>query len=413
MVKRKEKELTFLTEEEIEEKINNHLLFINWKKWIDNTFNWYYFWWWVSRKWTKDEKDHEIDTNIFSDRILNNSNFDNSSFGYLKILNTDFKEASFKNTDLKKSNFSNILNNLEWADFRWAKYSKNTFSKKQLQEIINTDKKYLEYQERIKKENKELKVKLNNTSNEQTKILISSFVKLEKQFLLEEKRWLFMSFIIFISLFLYFLTPILDLFSYEYMPKILVLLFISILWLILWTIILIFTKDKKIKSQKKIYLKIWTFKIKNIIKDFILISKNLKVLFCNSYFNLKKIFLDFWTILIVSFFLAWILSNIPNSTQSLLTWEVKYILLPLGFLLSTFLYFSLYQYSKSKKLRIENSNKVALLHWYIAIKSEKWDWMDKWRFYDKVADVVFSKVYEWKENNLPVDKIIDIIKLIK
>ena len=42
-------------------------------------------------------------------------------------------------------------------------------------------------------------------------------------------------------------------------------------------------------------------------------------------------------------------------------------------------------------------------------------WMEKWRFYDNIANVVFTKVYNWKDvhNNLPIDKLIEIVKLTK
>ena len=95
--------------------------------------------------------------------------------------------------------------------------------------------------------------------------------------------------------------------------------------------------------------------------------------------------------------------------------DSKYWLFPFWILLSSFLYFSIYQYSKAKQLRIENQNKVALLHWLQALRSDTTEWMEKWRFYDNIANVVFTKVYnsKEKEQNLPIDKLIEVVNIIK
>lgn len=69
----------------------------------------------------------------------------------------------------------------------------------------------------------------------------------------------------------------------------------------------------------------------------------------------------------------------------------------------------MYQYSKAKQLRIENQNKIAILHWFQALRAEKWDWVENWRFYDNIANVVFTKVYSKKvSNDLPVDKLVEL-----
>jgi len=299
MVIEKEQELKFITQDEIEEKIKNHLLILRWGNDLDDDFSWYHFTNWVSWKDTKDEKKYYINNKIFEERNLEwcifinsvfwvwynfsyadnldlsfmNANADNLDFSFM---NANLKNADFKNSKIKDVYFHWAI--LDWVDIRWAKYNTDTFSKEQLDTMILTDEDYNKYEEKkkLENENKELKKDvteknevLKNTSEKQTNLLTQSFEKLEKQFLLEEKRWLVTSFIIFIFLLLFFFSiPILDIF----------------------------------------------------------VSK--------------------------------------------ITWELKYLLLPLWVLLSTFLYFSIYQYSKSKKLRIENSNKIALLHWFSAIRAD-------------------------------------------
>ena len=52
-----------------------------------------------------------------------------------------------------------------------------------------------------------------------------------------------------------------------------------------------------------------------------------------------------------------------------------------------------------------------MIHWFQALRAEKWDWITKWRFYDNIANVVFTPVFEDKnQQNLPIDKIIDLAK---
>lgn len=406
MVKKKEQELKFITEDEIEEKIKNHLLVLRWEKKLDNDFSWYNFTNWIKWKNTKDEKEYNIDCRIFEDRNLESSNFSNSTFWEwinsiwydesFSFKNSNLKEVNFKNSKIKNVNFS--FANLEWADIRWAEYNTNTFSKEQLATMILTDIDFEKYQKKkLEKENKELKKDvtekievIKNTSEKQTNLLTQSFEKLEKQFLLEEKRWLVISFILFTCLLFFFSIPILDIFMYWYTYKIIFWGIIVIIWLIFWTTAMLSSLDLddiELKNEK-----IWFFK------------------------ELWFIFKSWWGIIIYILLVIFLLNNLLNKVwipeKSVFNLETKYALIPLWILLSTFLYFSIYQYSKSKKLRIENSNKIALLHWFSAIRADTWKDIDKWRFYDNVANVVFDKVYPDKEINLPIDKIIDLAKII-
>lgn len=131
--------------------------------------------------------------------------------------------------------------------------------------------------------------------------------------------------------------------------------------------------------------------------------------------RIKKILYPCYCILTVIYiyFIKYIV-ELEEPTESIFDLSSQYILLPLWLLLSSFLYFCIFRYSKVSQLRIENQNKVALLHWLIAIKADTDEWMSKSRYYDNIADVVFTKVYNSKtaDQNLPIDKIIDIIKII-
>ncbi|QFR39353.1 pentapeptide repeat-containing protein [Candidatus Gracilibacteria bacterium 28_42_T64] len=433
MVKKKEQELLFITQEEIEEKIKNHLLLLRGAKNLDNDFSGYYFGNWIQGKDTENEKTNNIINTIFENRNLQFSLFSGSIFengidsigynGAFSFKNSDLEESDFRNIKLGNINFKGAI--LEGADFRGADYNTNIFSQEQLNNIILTDDDYNKYQEKkkLEEENKKLKtvVKKKNeviksTSDKQTNILTQSFEKLEEQFLLEEKRWLLISFMIFFGLFLYLFVPILDIIAFKYMPKILIIILIAIIGLIIGTIIGIFTKGDGYKIKRKEYIKLYKNKKSSLyvktLKNFKILFKNIGILIFNSFHIFKKVLLDFGIILLFSIFLTNILYLIPEPENSILTGDLKFILLPLGILLSSFLYFSIYQYSKSKKLRIENSNKIALLHGFSAIRSDTGKDMDKGRFYDNVANVVFDKVYPDKEINLPVDKIIDLAKII-
>ena len=96
------------------------------------------------------------------------------------------------------------------------------------------------------------------------------------------------------------------------------------------------------------------------------------------------------------------------TTKFIVYYSYQYI--PSIVLVFTALYFSCFQYTKAKHLRIENQNKVALLHWFQALRAEDWEWVEKALFYDNIANVVFTKVYNKKvSNDLPVDKLIDTV----
>lgn len=395
----KKSEFKFITNEELKEKIKNHLLSLRWEKNIEHDFSWYYFWDWTSWTW-KNKKEYFLHE-VFENANLSKVDFRDSEI-ILNFKNTNLEESDFRWAKLKLCNF--IRSNLKWADLRWAEYNTSNFTDAQLWSMILTDNDYNEYQEKkkLEKENKKLKKEvkikgktLKNTSDKQTDILTKSFEKLENNFLLEEKQWLIISFVVFMSLLFLLLIPVFDIFAYEITHKLILWWLILIIWII-WTVTIMLATVNINRDEEK---EEWFWRIiYNTVK-------NIWNRFKRKWFIIL-IFL--WIYMWIIKFINWV--SIPE--KSVFNIDSKFVLLPIWILLTSFLYFSIYQYWKSKKLRIENGNKVALLHWFIAIKSDTWTDMRKWRFYDNVADVVFSKIYSWKENNLPVDKILDIIKLI-
>lgn len=387
MPKKKEKEYKYITQEEIKEKIKNLHLTQRWEKNLDCSFKWCYLWNWYkeNKDWTIAEE-FNISSDIFNWIDLSWGDFSNTNISYLS-----FNDCNLSWTNFKWSKFNtsfNINTNFEWADFRWkdTEYDIQDFSEKQRKQIIFTDKDYEKYQKKLEKENKKLKEITKNTSDEQTNKLTESFEKLEKKFWIEEIRWLIISFIAFISLSFFFTIPILDIFMYEYTYKIIFWWIIVIIWLIFTVTSIVWNNDKKSDND------LWFWQ--------------------ETFFFIKK----WWPILIYIFLVVFLLNNYLDSLSkpdsSIFSMNKNYALIPFWILLSTFLYFSIYQYSKSKKLRIENQNKIALLHWLIALRTDTSNDFDKNIFYNNIANVVFDKIYNEKDNNLPIDKIIDLAKLI-
>lgn len=388
MTKKTEEKLKFLTEEEIKEKIKNLNLSQRWEVWLDIDFSWYYFWDWIKNEWNKNEIRYYISKDIFKWLDLSWADFSNSKISSLIFYWTNLSLTNFKWAEFNGK--IDVFTNFEWADFRWenTKYDIQNFSDKQKKQIIFTDDDYEKYQEKLEKENKELKEITKNTSEEQTNKLTESFEKLENRFLKEEIRWLFISFIWFFSLLFFFAIPILDMFAYQYTYKIIFWAIIVIIWLI-FTIATTAALANLPKDENKnnFWLEMWLF-----------IKKWWPIII---YMILVKTWLDSYLKTL----------TIPNSP--IFNVDKNFALIPFGLLLVTFLYFSIYQYSKSKKLRIENQNKVALLHWFIALRTDTWTDYKKELFYNNIANVVFDKIYQGKENNLPIDKIIDLVKLLE
>ncbi len=270
--------------------------------------------------------------------------------------------------------------------------------------------------------------KIANTSKKEVNKLIEGFIDLRDSFEKEEFKWLTYSFIVFLSLLFLLLIPVVDIFAYQYTYKIIFWGIMFVVWLLLLlpSLYIFASNDdlkninevpsdkkkpneesqKNKKNQKK-RNKVLEFIRRNIIR----IWKKLDfVMFLWKSFKKGWFLILYVLILFLSLttFLDWLSAPI----KPVFWFEPRLSLIPIWVLFSSVLYFSVFQYGKAKKLRIENQNKVALLHWFIAIRTDNWDEISKSRFYDNVANVVFTKVFESKnsELNFPMDKALDIIR---
>ncbi len=187
------------------------------------------------------------------------------------------------------------------------------------------------------------------------------------------------------------LIPLFDIFAFQYTYKLIFWWGISIFWLIILIAVILAFPYNEIKQNNEIekdnewfWISIWTV--------------------------FKKWGFIIWSCLLVIISeLSDFIWKISSPKSRVFNINIQYWLVPLWIILSTCLYFSLYQYSKAKQLRIENQNKIAILHWFQALRAEKWDWVVQWRFYDNIANVVFTKVYSKKvSNDLPVDKLVEL-----
>lgn len=83
-----------------------------------------------------------------------------------------------------------------------------------------------------------------------------------------------------------------------------------------------------------------------------------------------------------------------------------------GLLVFSTTYFSAYQFTKIKNLRLENSNKIAIAKGYQGFLFIHKD-DDLKEVINNVTDVLFTKIKHIKERNLPIDEIIKLVKSIK
>ncbi len=392
------KNLKTITLEEIEDKIHNHQLWLKWDSEDKRAdFSWYDFNHIIQKiKINAYSLDNEI---ILSTRAYNTFSWQNLSDSIFKWSNlegfifnwTNLKNANFQDTNLKWSAFKDA--NLSLTDFRNAiNYNFSSFNENQVNDAIFTDTEYEEkVKKRLEKQEKEIEEKdivIENTNDKQTDLLIDGFNNIREDFALEERRWLMMSFIGFISLFFLALIPLFDIFIYKYIYDI-------IFWgfLLVWFLIIT-----------------WSVAIASTVLDEINTSKTSPKTF-KTFLKEHWLLYIFTTFIYFSFilFLRWI----DSPTESIFWINLKYSLLPIWILLSSFLYFSIFQYSKAKELRIENQNKMALLHGFQAINSNELI-TNKDIFNQNISDVVFTKAYREKnQKNLPIDKVIDLIKLSK
>ncbi len=313
-------------------------------------------------------------------------NLDGINFSWSHLYNPIFYSSTLIETSFFGAHFyidngeqQKVFNNIKWmknVDFRNTKVfirkSANSYTEDnrwikglldgtQYKNIITTDEQYKTF---LEEKNKQQEEELKSTSEGQTNSLLSGFKDLATEYHFEEKFWIrCMALIAFYLLFLSSLPLLIFLYSYSN-----IIVIPTFLFFCLYLHLLENPEESKTEKIEKITP---------------------------------------WIIFTVFIFLAWIWV-IPNIEITEKTNLYIYIS-PIIILFITLLYFSVTQYSKSKKLRIDNQNKIALIHGMMAIKADTTN-MNKWRFYDKIAEIVFDKVHHDKEENLPIDKIIQIIK---
>lgn len=379
--------LKTITIEEIEQKIHDHQLWLKWDSEDKRAdFSGYDFNELIesinNQKISNDLKNilSKRAYSVFSWKNLSNSIFEWSNLTSFMFLWTNLKNANFQNTNLKWCLFQDA--NLSLTDFRNAtSFDFSRFNENQIRDAIFTSK---EFEEKTSKKLKTQEKIIDNTKEEQTDLLIEGFNKIREDFSFEEKRWLMLSFIWFLNLFLLSLIPILDIIAYQYIYKIIFWWLILITFIfIAWSILIAGTALEDQQENEK--LSIWQW--------------------------IKKWWQEICTAILIYFILITIVKTLWEPSNSIFNIEMKYCLIPFWILFSTFLYFSIFQYSKAKELRIENQNKIALLHGFQAINANELI-TNKEIFHQNISDVVFTKAYKEKNpKNLPIDKVIDLIKI--
>lgn len=358
--------------------------------------------------------------NIFSDLktlLKNNKNIDidNSDYKSLQFngiskINEIISSLEIKNLDLKWTpaipNIMQHFNNIMEREFisneiinnkpSWRKtieyYIENISKIYRLIRLENLNK-ILENSNTEKESEISKKEEIiEKIEEEQTNKLLEWFGTLKNDFLVEEKRWISMWWVIFFCLLIIVLIPLFDSFIFKYTYH-------FIYWWTILILMLLFLPIYVLTEEKEkvwVISKFWENKPDNSLKK----ERNKKTILNNIWFLL----------IYFSLFLFWYL--IPNSEKQVFQIDTKYWLIPLYIILFSFLYFSLYQYSKAKQLRIENQNKIALIHWILSMEWKNYNF-DISKIYENFANVVFTKVYFKKtSNDLPIDKVIDLAKSI-
>ncbi len=307
-----------------------------------------------------------IDSNLkysnFSNAML--SSIHDDSFPLYSFINSDLSNSTFTNTTLKGVCFKN--SNLKHIDLNGAKLFKTIFigvenfpklSKEQKKNVI-----FSEEQRRLYEENKQQKQTIEGIGKEQTKKLLSGFQTLKDDFGKEEKKWfliLLFAFLLFINFNLLF-----SLFALGVALSELLGLFFGINLSFLGVLLIVFLKNiitfeirKSILNKTfKIYKIFYIFYIPNLKYSTYFLLINMGGLIFFLFFSSLQIFTGKY-----DFSFA---QNIEISSNNFP------LILPLVITLFSFLYFSVHQYSKAKNLRIENQNKIALIHGYQAFQAE-------------------------------------------
>lgn len=343
-----------------------------------------------------------------------------------KLENLDLSELKntkfyFSNSELKNINFSYLpVRENEWhfsnskfqnINFIGCDDSKISLTPQQREESYFSEGEKIKYFSnnetkesffKVEREKEAVKEKNEDFQRKEKSRAKKGIEKLEEGFSIEEKTWLSRSVIIFlvlsfISLYSLFVFLGIDNVDLLYQR---ILGFLFVLFMVVVTL-----RDYKTN--------ILSSKEKGITKYF---NWQLLILIPLSLFGLLLL------VLLVMFISAivsgFVTMNTLLPTDKIIEVEsinTPYMVIPFILLLFTSLYFSIYQYSRAKNLRIENQNKVALMHEFniLDLQKESNEKEEKMKsILPKYADIIFSKAIPSKnEKNLPLDEIIRLAEI--
>lgn len=119
------------------------------------------------------------------------------------------------------------------------------------------------------------------------------------------------------------------------------------------------------------------------------------------------------TFIILNVIVGYVVSPRNYDPSNVISLGKLIVFLPLDAVLFIFLYFSIVQYSKAKKLRIEQQNKLAMIQFYIAHET-KGNKEHMSILLPKFADILIREAMPDKgtaDKNLPIDEIVKIVEL--
>lgn len=327
--------------------------------------------------------------------------------------------VSFINCDLQYINFSSVKS-LRWAIFIGAKFDSRLLSELQKEEIFVTEKE-LELSKQTKQQDIIIEEKdeaLEKTSNEQSNEMLDIFSKLQKNYSFEEIVWLmvvlsFVFFIIFLwDLYIWITSVSLSTAIYY--------IFATISFFIIGTL---YASKKRLSNNKKVNESSVEYSILEDLRLFY--KKNIK--YISSWNEIHFIFIILWiTLFLVRINLKQAITDLSSmlcrvnpcsSVES--TWH---IFLPLLFISFSILWFSVHQYGRAKKLRIEQQNKQAMIHFMQAIIASDGKGSNEDRIFPQLAPFFANAIIHrpFSQDNydpqLPIDevkKVIDMAKLFQ
>ncbi len=351
---------------------------------------------------------------LFKDLDFQNVKFISGSYLTDNIfINIQFKDSNLEGVNFSGSIFENIDftdANLEAVNFNSAKFrnikmvgAKNIpfLTEEQKKEIIFTEK-----EAELLEENKEQKAILEETSEKQTKKLQKSFIGLEESFAREEKLWLSVSFISFLFLLLIPTTLVGIYLKIEnaLLEKYIISFLLIMIGISLLSFIFYFMNKSLEEKPKEVWCDVKdksalrkVFFVFDIIVD---ILSGLGIFFIIFSIGILSIVGGIIYLFFKNSF--GLFEHLPNITQA----SDTYFFLPLLIILFSLLYFSVSQYSRAKKLRIENQTKVALISGYQALRINSPD--EKQYFVPNFANVIFQEPFDKKDfSALPWDVLKD------